>query len=115
MQSGEYARAGKNAGGDIRNRRPYFYGRMPGTFSRYAHQTGHALGHQVETTAIGVGASAAKTGDRAVDEFGIQGMDGMVAESHLVHGAAAEILDQHIGIFQKAREDVATGFRPEVQ
>ena len=42
-------------------------------------------------------------------------MHRVVSEPHLFHGAAAEVLDQHVGIFQQTRENAASGLRPEVQ
>src|SRR5690349_18972218 len=62
MQRSKNADAGQNSSGDIGNRRPYFYGRMAWAFSRYAHQTAHALRNQVESAAIGVRAGASEAG-----------------------------------------------------
>ena len=115
MQRREYAHASENAGRDIGNRCSHLYGRMSWAFPGYAHQTAHALGHQVESAAVGIGSGAAEPGDRTVDQPRIQRMHCIIAEAHLLHGAAAEILDQHVRIFQQTRENVAARFRPEVQ
>ena len=58
-----------------------------------AHQPAHGLGHEVVAGAVLVGAGLAETGDRAIDQALVEGLEVLIAEP--VTGEAADLVILH--------------------
>src|SRR5262245_64763283 len=61
-----------------------------------AHQAAHALDHEVVARALAPRPGVAETGDRAVDQAGIERAQLRVAEAVALEVAELEVLEQHV-------------------
>lgn len=104
---GEHPHGGQDAGGDVGDRCAALHRRLARPGAGDAHQAGHALGHEIEARAVGVGAAAAEARQRAVDQLRELGPQGVVAEAEALHRTGTVILDEHVGVAQQAPQHVA--------
>ncbi len=56
-----------------------------------------ALEHHVDPGAVGVWALAPKGGDHGVDDVRVVSADIVLAQTHPLHGAGAQVVQHHIG------------------
>ncbi|MNY06240.1 hypothetical protein D3C86_1389900 [compost metagenome] len=81
-------------------------------FAVDAHQPGHRLDRRVVTRQATQGAIATEAGDRTVDQPGkTLAQDFAVIDAPALQGTGLEVLDQHIGAFQQAHQQL-DAFRP---
>ncbi len=71
-----------------------------------AHDAGHALRDEVKAAAFGVGSGLSKAGDGTVDEPGVVGAEGGVAETEGFHCTGAEVFDEDVGARGKLAKDL---------
>ena len=62
-----------------------------------------------------VGAVLAVTGYGAVDKAGVEGAEGVVVAAEALNHAGAEALDEHVGVFAEAAQDVLSFGHLEVE
>ena len=67
-----------------------------------AHQPADALGHQVEPAAVAGRASAAESGNGAVNQAGLDVAQIGIVQPHPFHHAGPEILNHHVSAFHQA-------------
>jgi hypothetical protein len=80
-----------------------------------AHEPAHRLGDEIEGRATAIRSAAAKPGNIAVDEVGIERPEPRLVETHVYENAAAEILDQDIAAGDQLGEHLAALFVPQVE
>jgi hypothetical protein len=79
------------------------------------HQPGYALGDQIESALVSVGAAAAVARDRAVDERRVDLRERVVAKAELFHRAAAIVFGDYVALRGHALERFARGRQLEVE
>ena len=114
-QGPENAHGGKHAGRDVGDRRPHLDRRPARPLAGDAHQAAHALGHQVEAAAIGVGPGAAVARQRTIDQPGAGFPDLVVAGPVCLHRAPAVVLDEHVGALDQPYQRRLAGVRFHVE
>ena len=80
-----------------------------------AHHAAHRLQHGVVAGQAAQRAIGAEARDRAVDEARMPLRERVVAEAPLLHRAGQEILDQHVGALEQAREHRLSGRLAEIE
>ena len=100
-ERGEDAKGGEDTGGDVGDRRAALDRRSVRALAGDAQQPAHALGDEVEAAPIGIGAGAPEAGNLAIDQPRVGLLQPVVAEAEALHGAAAVVLDHHVGGLEK--------------
>lgn len=71
-----------------------------------AHQAAHGLTNDVITGALAQRARVAETGDRAVDDAGVDLFQHIVAQAQFLHRTGAVVLQHDIGLFDHLFKDL---------
>ena len=95
---------GVEAGGDVGGEGPGAVGDAVRA-AVGVHEAGEGLGGGVGDRALGIGAGLAEAGDGEVDEFGVFGGEGVVADAEAGGDAWAEAFDEDVGLEGEGAED----------
>src|SRR5688500_381736 len=98
------AEGAQDAGGQIEERHATADGRAA-RLARDRHDAGEGLHERLVAGAVGARPGTSERGDRAVDEPRVVGGQRAVAEPELLHGAGADVLDQHVRPLREALDD----------
>ena len=70
------------------------------------HDANETLDHRIEHGSLAVGAVGAETGDRAVDDIGIAGGDGVEVNAQPFHHPRPEVLHNDVAALRQAEHDL---------
>src|SRR6202022_529815 len=73
------------------------------------------LGDEIEGRAVAIRPAAAKPGNIAVDECGVERPEPRLVETHVYENSGAEILDQDIAAGDQLGQHLAALFVPQVE
>ena len=85
---------------------------------KVCHQTQHpaqCLTDGIEAWLISIGAALAVTGDRAVDQFGIELRQLFIIEAEALSRGGSKIFNQDIRCRQKPQKDLSAPFLPQIE
>src|SRR5262245_2170155 len=103
-----YGDAGIHAGDDIDNRDPRFLrpaAREIVTLAGDAHESAHALDHEVIAGAFRVRPGLTESGDRAVHEPWVERLQGLVTQAIARQVPHLEVFEQHIALHGEPAHD----------
>ena len=100
IEGGQRAVGAHHAGDDVADRGADAHGvsvRLAGD----AHDAAHRLDDHIVGGPAGIGAGLAEAGDRNIHAAGIDLLDVLIAEAHLVERAGLEVLNEHVHVLDQ--------------